>query len=142
MAFRVFLLSRMRYNFHFLDNVIAQWKKKFYVWEPVAASVTAYVTSFSLLSTEMSTASQEIYYANEVMNERRGNSEKPTWFIVERDNIKGKPSLRDIFEAPCMPFLIPFLSLNYKGKHHLNSLTILYSFLKTYCLVLHILNIR
>lgn len=34
----------------------------------------------------MSSVSQGMYYANEVMDERRGNSGKPTWFILERDH--------------------------------------------------------
>lgn len=62
----------------------------------MVSSVTGHITSFSASFSKRSAASQGLYYANEVMDERRGNSEKPTWFILERDNITWILSLRGI----------------------------------------------
>lgn len=63
----------------------------------------------------MNSVSQGMYYANEVMDERRGNPGKPTWFILEKDHTQW---------TPLCALTHPFLSLTYKGKDHLNSPTI------------------
>lgn len=118
----------MGYNYHFLDNIIARLEGNFYMEEPIASSVRGCISSFSPYSNKMSSASQGIHYANEVMDKGRENSEKPIWFILERDHMKWIPSLRGIFEAPCIPFPIPFPSPTHKGKRHLNTLTI-YAFI-------------